>query len=83
MIRVQRRRAEDLDRVDLVVGEQVVERGVQTVDRPLLPAALEHLAPRVAQRDDLALLVFQIARNVQRCDVADSDDSDAYRCHDA
>jgi hypothetical protein len=83
MVRVHRSGAEDLHRVDVVVAEQILERAVQAIDRPLLPAALEDLASWVAQRDDLALLVRQIPRDVQGCDVADSHDSDAHRCHDA
>ena len=48
-----------------------------------LPAPFEHVRARVAQRDDLALLVLEIARDVQRRDVADADDSDANGCHGA
>ena len=73
----------DLDGIDVVVVEQILERVVQSIDRPFLPAPFEDLASWIAQRDDLALLVFQIPRDVQGCDVADSDDSHAHRCHDA
>ena len=80
---VQRRRAEDLDRVDVVVGEQVVERRV-AAGRPPTPArAVRARRARVAQRDDVAVLVREVARHVERRDVADADDSDPNRCHGA
>ncbi len=81
MLGVQRRRAQDLDRVDVVVGEQLVELGVAALHAPLGHPALEHLGPRVAHRHDVALLVLEITRHVQRGDVAGADDSHAYAIH--
>ena len=48
VLRVQRRGAEDLDRVDLVVGEQRVDVGVARARHPTRPCAAR--APRAADR---------------------------------
>src|SRR5205814_3225972 len=72
---VQGRRAEDLDCVDIVVGEHLVELRVATRYSPLRYATLEHLRSGVAQCHDFALFVLEVARHVQRRDVARADDS--------
>ncbi len=75
MVGVHGRGRQDLDGVDVVVGEERVERLVQTLDAPLLRASGEHLGPGVAQRDQVAPLVGDVARHIERGDVADTDDS--------
>src|SRR5207244_12453043 len=74
-------RAEDLDRVDLWIGEQRVEIGVGALDPPFARPALEHLGARIAQRDHVAILVREVARHVERRDIADTDDPDPYSVH--
>ena len=83
MLRVQWRRAQDLDRIDLVVGEQLIDGGIQPTDVPLAPPALEHVGARIAQRDDIALFMREIARDIQRRDVPDAHDPDPHSIHPA
>ena len=76
VLRVQRCRTEDLDRVDVGVGEQRIELRIRAIDLPLAGAAFEHVGARIAQRDHVAALVREISRHVERRNVADAHDPD-------
>ena len=80
--RVQRRGAEDLDRVDLVVGEQLVDVGIAA--RSTFHSWRRRSSTsgaRIAQRDHVAVLVLEIARHVELRDVAGPDDADTHTIH--
>jgi hypothetical protein len=78
---VEVRGREDLDRVDLVVGEEGVEAGVDLGHVPLPRLPLGLFAAWVAQREDVAAIMLEVSGDVQWCDVAHADDPDAYAIH--
>jgi hypothetical protein len=78
---VHERGCEDLDRVDLVVGENRVDRVVDLGHAPQVGHACGLLLSRVADRDDVAAIVREVSGDIERRDVAGSDDSESDAFH--
>jgi len=74
VVAVHVRRREDLDRVDVGIGEQIVERRVDLRHAPLGGHAPCLAFSRLAQRDHIAAVVLEVAAGVDGCDVPDSND---------
>ena len=81
MFPVEVGRAEDLDRVDVGIGEQVGQIGVTPGHPPLPGPALEHLLAWITQRHHVAPLVLEVAGHVEGRDVADTDDAQPHPIH--
>ena len=78
---VEMGRGEDLDRVDVRVGQQLVEARVHGRDAPLGRHLAGLVFPRVAHRHHVAAGVREVPGHVHGRDVADADDSDPDPIH--
>ena len=82
VVPVQVRRGEDLDGVDLVVGEQRHRDSVYAVgDAPLLRLARTFSSRGSHSATTSHRSCVEVARHVHRRDVADADDADAHAVH--
>jgi len=78
---VEMRRGQDLDRVDVRVGEEVLKPGVHGRDAPFGRHLARLVLPGVAERHDVAAGISQVAGHVHGRDVADADDADPDPVH--